>query len=199
MERKSEIIVYQPNDMLNLEVRVENESVWLNLSQISMLFERDKSVISRHISNVFREGELDRLSTVANFAIVQLENGRSVVRRIDYYNLDVIISVGYRVKSVRGTQFRIWANQVLKDYLLRGYAVHVRIDQLEQRMDKKIIEHEQRICDNEKQIALIFSKLQILQIGQIFFIKPQMTRITQILRGLNFECASFDASTGSAT
>ena len=83
MEQKSEIIVYQPNDMLNLEVRVENESVWLNLSQISMLFERDKSVISRHISNVFREGELDRLSTVANFAIVQLENGRSVVRRIE--------------------------------------------------------------------------------------------------------------------
>ena len=158
MEQKSEIIVYQPNDMLNLEVRVENESVWLNLSQISMLFERDKSVISRHISNVFREGELDRLSTVANFAIVQLENGRSVVRQIDYYNLDVIISVGYRVKSVRGTQFRIWANQVLKDYLLRGYAVHARIDQLEQRIDKKIIEHEQRISDNEKQIELFVRK-----------------------------------------
>lgn len=158
MEQKSEIIVYQPNDMLNLEVRVENESVWLNLSQISMLFERDKSVISRHIGNVFREGELDRLSTVANFAIVQLENGRSVVRQIDYYNLDVIISVGYRVKSVRGTQFRIWANQVLKEYLLRGYAIQARIDLLEQRIDKKIVEHEQRISDNEKQIELFVRK-----------------------------------------
>lgn len=126
MEQKSEIIVYQPNDMLNLEVRIEKETVWLNLSQISMLFERDKSVISRHISNVFREGELDRLSTVANFAIVQLENGRSVVRRIDYYNLDVIISVGYRVKSVRGTQFRIWANQVLKDYLLQSQTIQTK-------------------------------------------------------------------------
>ena len=158
MEQKSEIIVYQPNDMLNLEVRVENETVWLNMLQISTLFERDKSVISRHISNVFREGELDRLSTVANFAIVQLENGRSVVRQIDYYNLDVIISVGYRVKSVRGTQFRIWANQVLKDYLLRGYAVQARIDLLEQRVDKKIMEHEQRISDNEKQIELFVRK-----------------------------------------
>lgn len=158
MEKKNEIVMYQPNDKVKLEVRVDNETVWLNLSQLSILFERDKSVISRHISNVYREGELNRMATVANFAIVQLENGRTVVRQIDYYNLDVIISVGYRVKSVRGTQFRIWANQVLKDYLLRGYAVHARIDQLEQKMDRKIMEHEQRIGDTEKQIELFVWK-----------------------------------------
>lgn len=153
MEKVNEIVVYQPDEIVNLEVRVENESVWLTLNQIATLFDRDKSVISRHISNVYKEKELDKISTVAKNATVQIENGRSIVRQLDYYNLDVIISVGYRVKSQRGTQFRIWANQVLKDYLLRGYAINSRLTQLEQRMDKKLLEHEQRISDNEKQIG----------------------------------------------
>ena len=153
MEKMNEIVVYQPDEILNLEVHVENESVWLSLNQMAVLFDRDKSVISRHISNVYKEKELAKNSTVANFATVQIEKGRSVVRQIEYYNLDVIISVGYRVKSQRGTQFRIWANQVLKEYLLKGYAVNSRLDQLEQRMDKKLLEHESRISENEKQIA----------------------------------------------
>ena len=118
-----------------------------------MLFDRDKSVISRHIANVFKEKELTKISTVAKNATVQIENGRSIVRQIDYYNLDVIISVGYRVKSQRGTQFRIWANQVLKEYLLKGYAINSRLTQLEQRVDITLMEHEQRISDNEKQIG----------------------------------------------
>jgi len=100
------------------------------------LFQRDKSTISRHIKNVFDEHELDRNRTVANFATVQNEGGRLVERNIDYYNLDVIISVGYRVKSLRGTQFRIWALKVLKDYLLKGYSVNQRIERLENRMSK---------------------------------------------------------------
>ena len=153
MEKLNEIVVYQPDEIVNLEVRVENESVWLTLNQIAMLFDRDKSVISRHIANVFKEKELSKISTVAKNATVQIENGRSIVRQIDYYNLDVIISVGYRVKSQRGTQFRIWANQVLKDYLLKGYAINSRLTQLEQRVDKKLLEHEQRIANNEKQIG----------------------------------------------
>ena len=153
MEKVNEIVVYQPDEIVNLEVRVENESVWLTLNQIALLFDRDKSVISRHISNVYKEKELDKISTVAKNATVQIENGRSIVRQLDYYNLDVIISVGYRVKSQRGTQFRIWANQILKDYLLRGYAINSRLTQLEQRIDKKLLEHEQRISDNEKQIG----------------------------------------------
>ena len=152
MEKLNEIIVYQPDEIVNLEVHVEKESVWLSLNQMAMLFDRDKSVISRHISNVYKEKELDRDATVANYATVQIENGRSIVRQIDYYNLDVIISVGYRVKSQRGTQFRIWANQVLKDYLLKGFAVNSRLEQLQQRMDKKLLEHECRISENEKQI-----------------------------------------------
>ena len=152
MEKMNEIVVYQPDEILNLEVHVENESVWLSLNQIAVLFDRDKSVISRHINNIYKEKELERDATVANFATVQIEKGRSVVRQIEYYNLDVIISVGYRVISQRGTQFRIWANQVLKDYLLKGYAINSRLDQLEQRMDKKLLEHECRISENEKQI-----------------------------------------------
>ena len=152
MEKVNEIVVFQPDEIVNLEVRVENESVWLTLNQIAMLFDRDKSVISRHIANVFKEKELAKVSTVAKIATVQIENGRSIVRQIDYYNLDVIISVGYRVKSQRGTQFRIWANQVLKDYLLKGYAVNARLTQLEQRVDTKLLEHEQRISNNEEKI-----------------------------------------------
>ena len=153
MEKVNEIVVYQPDEIVNLEVRVENESVWLTLNQIAILFDRDKSVISRHINNIYKEKELSKISTVAKIATVQIEKGRSIVRQLDYYNLDVIISVGYRVKSQRGTQFRIWANQVLKDYLLRGYAVNTRLTQLEQRVDTKLLEHEQRISNNEKQIG----------------------------------------------
>ena len=153
MENVNEIVIYQPDEIVNLEVRVENESVWLTLNQMAMLFGRDKSVISRHINNIYKEKELARASTVAKNATVQIEKGRSIVRQMDYYNLDVIISVGYRVKSQRGTQFRIWANQVLKEYLLRGYAVNSRLDQLEQLVDKKLLDHEQRISDNEKRIG----------------------------------------------
>ena len=137
MEKMNEIVIYQPDEIVNLEVRVENESVWLTLNQIATLFDRDKSVISRHISNIFKEKELSMISTVAKNATVQMENGRSIVRQMDYYNLDVIISVGYRVKSQRGTQFRIWANQVLKEFLLNGYAINSRLTRLEQRMDNK--------------------------------------------------------------
>lgn len=153
MENVNEIVIYQPDEIVNLEVRVENESVWLTLNQIALLFDRDKSVISRHIANIFKEKELSKVSTVAKNATVQMENGRSIVRQMDYYNLDVIVSVGYRVKSQRGTQFRIWANQVLKEYLLKGYAINSQLTQLEQRVDKKLLDHEQRISNNEKQIG----------------------------------------------
>ena len=105
MENVNEIVIYQPDEIINLEVRVENESVWLTLNQIALLFDRDKSVISRHIANIFKEKELSKVSTVAKNATVQMENGRSIVRQMDYYNLDVIISVGYRVKSYIGIIF----------------------------------------------------------------------------------------------
>lgn len=140
MNTDGEIIVYQSDDATEIEVRIEDETVWLTLNQMSDLFGRDKSVISRHIRNVFDENELEKESTVAKNATVQLEGGKEVLRQIEYFNLDVIISVGYRVKSKRGTQFRIWANRILKDYLMRGYAVNQRIDRLE----RKMAEHDQK-------------------------------------------------------
>ena len=109
--------------MVKINVNLQNETVWLSLDQMAELFQRDKSTISRHIKNIFIEGELVRESTVANFATVQNEGDRQVERNIEYYNLDVIISVGYRVKSFRGTQFRIWANSVLKEYIIKGFAM----------------------------------------------------------------------------
>ncbi|MFT4223241.1 RhuM family protein [Dysgonomonas sp.] len=122
---KGEVIIYQtPDGNTQLDVQLEDETVWLSLNQISILFERDKSVISRHIRNIYREQELEEKATVAKNATVQNENGREVLRQIEYYNLDVIISVGYRVKSQRGTQFRIWANNILKEYLIKGYAIN---------------------------------------------------------------------------
>ena len=121
----SEIKIYKtPDGKTSVDVKLEKETVWLSLNQISKLFERDKSVISRHISNIYKEGELERNSTVAKIATVQKEGKRKIVRNIEYFNLDVIISVGYRIKSKRGTQFRIWANQIIKDYLIKGYAVN---------------------------------------------------------------------------
>lgn len=130
-EKKNEIILFE-NQGVKLEVNLKDETVWLTLDQMAELFKRDKSVISRHISNIFKEEELDKNSTVANFATVQNESGRTVTRNIDYYNLDIIISVGYRVKSKEGTKFRQWATKVLKDYMLKGYAINQkRLEYLE--------------------------------------------------------------------
>ncbi len=119
---KNEIVIFE-NQNVKLEVNMKDETVWLSLDQMATLFDRDKSVISRHIKNAFEE-ELDRSSTIAKFATVQKEGTREITRNIDYYNLDVIISVGYRVKSKNGVAFRKWANKILKDYLIKGYAVN---------------------------------------------------------------------------
>ena len=126
-EKAGEILLYQTDDgQTTLDVKLEAETVWLSLNQMADLFQRDKSVISRHMGNIFKTGELERESTVAKFATVQQEGLRKVERRIDYYNLDAIISVGYRVNSIRGTQFRIWATSTLKDHLIYGYTLNER-------------------------------------------------------------------------
>ncbi|MBI9066049.1 MAG: virulence RhuM family protein [Salinivirgaceae bacterium] len=130
-----EIIFYQPNNSsIQLDVRIEHESVWLNQLQMVELFDSTKQNLSLHINNIFKEGELDKRATVKEYLTVQKEGGRSVKRRVTYYNLDVIISVGYRVKSQRGTQFRIWATKVLRNYLLKGYAIHERFEHIEHRL-----------------------------------------------------------------
>jgi len=121
----NEIIIYQtPDNQSQVEVQFEGETFWLSLNQIATLFNRDKSVISRHLRNIYNEGELEQGETVAKNATVQMESGRKVKREIEYYNLDAILSVGYRVNSKRGTQFRQWATQRLKDYLVKGYGIN---------------------------------------------------------------------------
>lgn len=133
---KGEIVMYQPDETIRLEVRVENETVWLNRQQMASLFGRDVKTIGKHINNALKE-ELANVSTVANFAIVQIEGGRPVNRTIEFYNLDMVLSVGYRVKSSRGIKFRRWSNEVLKQYLLKGYVVNARILSLEHQMSEQ--------------------------------------------------------------
>lgn len=133
--QENEIVLYQPNDAIHLEVRLESETVWLNRNQMAILFGRDVKTIGKHINNALRE-ELQDMATVAKFAIVQKEGGRQVTRLVEFYNLDMILSVGYRVKSSQGILFRQWANNVLKEYLLRGYAFNQRFERLEQRVSR---------------------------------------------------------------
>ena len=135
---KGEIILYQPNETIKLEVRIEEESVWLTQAQMTELFQTTKQNISLHINNIFKEGELNQLSVVKD-SLTTATDGKKY--RTKYYNLDVIISVGYRVKSLRGTQFRQWANKVLKDYLLKGYSLNQRLQALE----RTVAEHSQKI------------------------------------------------------
>ena len=124
MDNNSKMIIYTTEDgLVKIETTFNDETVWLSLDQMSSLFQRDKSTISRHIKNIYKEGELVREATVANFATVQNEGNRQVERNIEYYNLDVIISVGYRVKSKRGVQFRIWATNLIKEYMKKGFVL----------------------------------------------------------------------------
>lgn len=146
MQNSNQIILYRPNDTISLEVRLENETVWLNTSQMSNLFEREESNIRRHIINIFNENELPKDNNV-HFLHV---NGTK--KPVPFYSLDVIISVGYRVKSQRGILFRQWANKVLKEYLLKGYAVNQRFEILENKIDKKFSEQDAKIEHLNKQV-----------------------------------------------
>jgi len=129
---KDEIIIYQANELSDrIEVRIDEETIWLSQAQIVNLFDSSKANISEHIKHIFQTGELEKQLTVRKIRTVQVEGNRSVTREIIHYNLDMIISIGYRVNSFRGTQFRIWANKVLKDFLLKGYAVNQRINKIE--------------------------------------------------------------------
>ena len=140
-ENQNEIVIYQPDETVRLDVRLDGDTVWLTQSQMTDLFQRDRTVITRHINNVFSEGELDEKSNV-HFLHIPFSD-----KPVKVYSLNVIISVGYRVKSVRGTQFRIWATEVLREYLLRGYAANTRLAQLEDRVDRRLAKHENDIIE----------------------------------------------------
>ena len=144
-KEQNQIILYRPNDTISLEVRLENDTVWLTQEMMSDLFQRNKSTISRHIKNIFQEKELLEASVVAKFATTA-SDGK--IYQVDYYNLDVVISVGYRVKSIRGTQFRQWANKVLKEYLLRGHALNYKFELIEEQLKEHraiLDKHEDKI------------------------------------------------------
>ena len=158
MNNESQIVLYQPDDSIRLEVKIDagNETVWLNRNQIAELFGRDVKTIGKHINNALREELATETETnvsdvnnqnnptVAKFATVQIEGGREVTRQVEYYNLDVILSVGYRVKSNRGIQFRRWSNTILKQYLLQGYSINRHLVALQERTDQRFADIEQR-------------------------------------------------------
>jgi prophage maintenance system killer protein len=153
---QSQIEIYQAdNGETEISVVLDNETVWLNLNQMAILFQRDKSVISRHITNIFKEKELHKSSTVAKNATVQFEGDREVLREIEFYNLDIIISIGYRIKSQRGTQFRIWANRVLKEYLIKGYSVN----------EKRLLQQNEQLKELQKTVKLLGEVLYSKQLS----------------------------------
>lgn len=167
MKEANEIILYQPDETLKLDVRVEDETVWLTQAQMTELFKRDRTVITRHINNIFKEKELPEKSNVHFLHIANSD------KPIKLYSLDVIISVGYRVKSVRGTQFRQWANKVLKDYLLKGYSINQRLIQMEDKMDRRFADHDRQLMQlNEKVDFFVRSSIPpkegVFYNGQIF-------------------------------
>ena len=145
---KDEIVLYQPDATIQLEVRLQDETVWLNQQQMAELFGTDRTSVLRHIHNIYKTHELEEAATCAKIAQVRIEGNRQVRREVPFYNLDMIISVGYRVNSIRGTQFRQWANKVLKDYMLKGYAVNQRLLNIENQLalqQKQLADHEEKI------------------------------------------------------
>ncbi len=161
----NEMVLYQPNEQMSLEVKLENETVWLNRQQLSILFDRDVKTIGKHINNALKEelypvvakstttgNDSTSNATVAKFAIVQKEGNREVIRQVEFYSLDVILSVGYRVKSSRGIEFRRWANQVLKDYMLRGYAINQQMLAMEERIGRQLQDHTIQIHDLQEKV-----------------------------------------------
>lgn len=142
---QTEIVLYQPDESTRLEVRLEDETVWLTQAQMIALFNSSKANISEHISNIYKQGELMQESTVRKFRTVRKEGNRMVSRELDFYNLDMIISVGFRVNSAQGIRFRQWANGVLKQYLLRGYSISQQFLQLERRIDDRLMQQHDEI------------------------------------------------------
>ena len=144
---ENQIVVYQPNETMRLDVRLENETVWLTQSQMAALFGCSTDNVGLHLKNIYSCGELDKGATTEESSVVQIEGQRKVSRKVCLYNLDAIISVGYRVNSVLGVKFRQWATRVLKEYLLRGYSVNARMNQLEDKVERRLAKHDGEIAE----------------------------------------------------
>lgn len=151
-----DIFIYEKNNKIQVEITYENNSLWLSLNQIATLFDRDKSVISRHIKNIYNEDELPEYSTVAKNATVQKEGKRKVLRQIEFYNLDIILAIGYRVSSAKGTQFRIWATNTLKEHLTKGYSINQkRLEQLQKTI--QLVHRTSKLTSEAKDLLDILS------------------------------------------
>lgn len=161
-QTNGEIVLYQPNDKISIEVKLGDDTVWLTQQQMSELFQKDRTVITRHINNIFIEGELEEKSNVQNLHFPFSD------KPVKVYNLDVIISVGYRVKSQRGTQFRRWATSVLKEYLLRGYSMNQQLMYVEERIDRRLGAVEKTLADHQKKIDF-FVRTNLPPVEQVFF------------------------------
>ena len=187
MEPKNEIVVYQPNETMRLDVRVENDTVWLTQAKIGELFGVDRSVVNRHIHNIYNTGELNEEATCAKIAQVQNEGGRQISRTMPFYDLDVIIAVGYRVNSYEATQFRIWATQVLRNYMLNGLAVNRRYDSLALEMDRRFADHDSKIIELRKDVDFFISsslppKEKVFVEGRMLDAQAELTRIVKTAR-----------------
>ena len=150
--KENEIVLYQPNETVRLEVRVENETVWLSQAQMAALFGTGRQAITKHIKNIYESGELQKEATCSILELVRLEGKRNVSRWIEFYNLDVIISVGYRVNTLSGIHFRQWATSVLKEHLLKGYSINARLTQMEERIDRHLSAHDRLLQSHEEKI-----------------------------------------------
>ena len=166
--QRNEIVVYQPDETLRLDVRLENETVWLTQGQMASLFGCSSDNVGLHLRNIYSCGELSKEATAEDFSVVRLEGGRQVRRSVCFYNLDAIISVGYRVNSILGVRFRQWATSILKDYLLRGYAVNERLVQIEDRMDRRLAEHGRRLDALEGRVDF-FVRTQTPPLQGVFY------------------------------
>lgn len=165
---KDEIVLYQPDESVQLEVRVQDESVWLSQQQMGELFGVNRQAITKHLKNIYETNELEETATCSILELVQKEGNRQVRREVAFYNLDAIISVGFRVNTQRGIQFRQWANRILRDYTLKGYAVNQRILAVEERVDNRLMSHERRLEAVEEKIDF-FVRTNIPPTEQIFF------------------------------
>ena len=186
-EPKNEIVVYQPNETLRLEVQLRDESIWLSQQKIANLFGVQKAAISKHLKNIYESGELKERATVSKMETVRDEGGRKVVRTIVAYNLDAIIAVGYRVNSWRATQFRIWATDVLKRYLLQGVSVNQRMIAMEDRIDRRLSKHDADIIELRKDVDFFISsslppKEKVFVEGKMLDAQAELTRIVKTAR-----------------
>ena len=187
----NEIVLYQPNETIQLEVRLQDETVWLNQQQIAVLFGTQRQAITKHLKNIFESGELERQATCSILELVQKEGNRMVRRNVEIYNLDVIISVGYRVNTKRGIQFRQWANKIIKDYMLKGYAINQRLLAMEERMDKRIGRIENTLASHQEKIDFFVRTSYLLTKVSSTMVKSLMPTLSSTIAYAKPPRASF--------